>query len=84
MEQGEVGGIKWVPIEQINTVKWAFGHNKVLADFISNFKHIMGGKYEDYSAYSCISHAIDLLQNGGNKDEIISILNNALKHIKIV
>jgi len=81
MEQNEVGGIKWVPIEQINTIQWAFGHNRILQDFLNSFKHIMGSQNSEYSAYSCISYAIQLLQNGGNKDEIISTLNNALQQI---
>lgn len=81
MEANEVGGIKWVPVEQINSVQWAFGHNRILQEFLDKFKHVMGGEYSEYGAYSCVSKAKDLLQNGGNQEEILSLLDNALQQI---
>ena len=80
MEENEVDGIQWLPIEKANTLKWAFDHDLVLQKALSKLGYRMknGG---NYSAYSCIEQAIDMLDNGSGPEEIKRVLQNALEQI---
>lgn len=80
MEENEVDGIQWLPIEKANTLKWAFDHDLVLQKALSKLGYRMknGG---NYSAYSCIEQAIDMLDNGSSPEEIKQVLQNALEQI---
>lgn len=77
MEEGEVGGIKWVPIEDTDSVKWAFWHNRMLKDLISKLNLDSDGSMKDQSK-DAIRKALQLIQNGANKDEIINVLQSGL------
>ena len=76
MEEGEVGGIKWIPLKDADDVKWAFDHDVLIQKIISKF----GGRlYGDNTKYSnvgqMIDKAISLVQNGADDEYIVSFLN---------
>lgn len=75
MEEGEVGGIKWVPIDQADDVMWAFDHDELIHQILERF----GGKlYGDNGNYAnpqqMLDKLISLVKSRADEDYIISFI----------
>lgn len=75
MEEGEVGGIKWVPIDQADDVMWAFDHDELIHQILERF----GGKlYGDNGNYAnpqqMLDKLINLVRSRADEDYIISFI----------
>ena len=82
MEDGEVGGIKWVPLSEAGDVKWAFDHDDLIGQIVNRF----GGKlYGDDTEYENVGQmldkAIELVKSGADDEYIISFLNKIKENL---
>lgn len=75
MEEGEVGGIKWVPVDQAENVKWAFDHDGVLQKVFRKYSGRMYGDSGEYGDVGqMIDKAIDMVSSGADEEYVISFL----------
>lgn len=75
MEEGEVGGIKWVPVEDADNVKWAFDHDILIQKILAKYGEKMYGDNTNYSNVpQMLDKAIGLLENDADKEYVISFL----------
>ena len=76
MEEGEVGGIKWVPIADADSVKWAFDHDVLIQKILNKYGDKMYGDNNQYgSAHEMLDKAISLIKNGADEEYLISFIN---------
>lgn len=82
MEENEVGGIQWIPVEKAKGFQWAFDHDNIIDSTLSKLSyHMNKGGDVSYNAYSCIDQAIDMLKQGSSPIEIIKVLENAKEQL---
>ena len=82
MDEGEVGGIKWVPVSDADSVQWAFDHDVLIQKLIQKFGGRMYGDNTKYSnASQMIDKAISMVQNGEDEEYIISFLNKIKQNL---
>lgn len=77
MEEGEVEGIQWLPIEKSNTLKWAFDHDELVKKILSKYSNtIYGSKPFDGQGgkMAIIDRALETLENGGDTEYAIKLL----------
>ena len=43
MEEGEVEGIQWLPIEKSDSLKWAFDHDELVKKILSRYSNTIYG-----------------------------------------
>lgn len=82
MEENEVSGIQWIPIEDIKNYKWVFWHDRLLNTALNKLEYVMKSKNGAHSPYSYISHAIEMLRGGADSNEVAIVLNDALGLLK--
>lgn len=76
MEEGEVGGIKWVPVSDADSVKWAFDHDVLIQKILNKYGGKMYGDNTNYAnAEQMLDKAIELVRNGADEEYIISFIN---------
>lgn len=79
MEENEVDGIQWLPVEKAESLKWAFDHDELIQKILSKYSHlIMGENNTGLTPKDKISKAIELLRNGGDTDYAIEMLQSLL------
>lgn len=76
MEDGEVGGIKWVPLSEAGDVKWAFDHDDLIGQIVNRFGGKLYGDDTDYeNVGQMLDKAIELVKGGADEEYIISFIN---------
>ena len=82
MEDGEVGGIKWVPLSEAGDVKWAFDHDDLIGQIVNRFGGKLYGDDTDYeNAGQMLDKAIELIKSGADDEYIISFLNKIKENL---
>lgn len=74
MEENEVSGIQWLPIEKVGTLKWAFDHDELIQKILSKYSNKINGDDKFENKRAIINKAIELLENGGDTEYVISLL----------
>ena len=76
MEEGEVDGIQWLPLEKCDTLQWAFDHDELMNKVIAKYSHLINGEnIDDLDKSDIIDKAIEAVENGKDKEYIIQLLN---------
>ena len=76
MEEGEVEGIQWLPLEKCDTLQWAFDHDELMNKVIAKYSHLINGEnIDDLDKSDIIDKAIEAVENGKDKEYIIQLLN---------
>lgn len=75
MEENEVGGIQWLPIEDCDKLKWAFDHDELVKKILTKYSDKINGGKSFSDKNSIIDYVINLLKTGGDTDYAISLLN---------
>lgn len=82
MEEGEVGGIKWVPVSEVNDVQWAFDHDGVINRILKKYSGKMYGDGENYTdVIQMLDKAISLVKSGSDDEYVISFLEKIKRSI---
>lgn len=75
MEENEVDGIQWIPLERCNEFMWAFGHGELIQKALVKFSNKINGGDEGFGdVYQMLDRAINGLENGEDTEYIISLL----------
>ena len=76
MEEDEVEGIQWLPLDRCNTLQWAFDHDELMEKVIAKYGHLINNENIDsYDKTSIVSKAIEAVQNDMDKDYILKLLS---------
>lgn len=79
MEENEVDGIQWLPIERSSGLQWAFDHDELVSKVLRKYSHLINGdESSNLDAKGKITRAIDILQNNGDTEHAIEILKTLL------
>lgn len=79
MEDEEVSGLQWLPIDKCGTLRWAFDHDELINKILTKYSHLIKrNKEENLSDREKISKVIDLLQNGGDTEYAVEILKTLM------
>ena len=82
MEENEVGGIKWVPLSDADSVQWAFDHDKIIKDIIRKFGNKMYGDNTQYKdSAEMLNKLTELVRNDVDKETIISFIEKIKSNI---
>lgn len=75
MEENEVSGIQWVPIDKCNNFQWAFDHDELIKKIVSKYGHLIKGENIDsYDKQSLINKAITAVEQDMDKEYILKLL----------
>lgn len=75
MEDNEVSGLQWLPIERCNTLQWAFDHDELIEKILSKYSYLIKqSEEENLPAREKILKVINLLQNDGDTEYAVKIL----------
>ena len=74
MEEGEVDGIQWLPLDKANTLQWAFDHDELIQKILSKYSNKINGENNFSNKREIINKAIEVLENNGDTDYVISLL----------
>ena len=76
MEENEVDGIQWVPLEKCDTIQWAFDHDELIKKIISKHRHLIQNENINLLDKSeLINRAIQAVEQDMDKTYILQILN---------
>lgn len=79
MEENEVDGIQWLPLNKSNTIQWAFDHDELISKIIQKYGHLINNEnINDYDKTTIIHKAIKAVENDVDKSYIISLLKKLL------
>jgi 8-oxo-dGTP pyrophosphatase MutT (NUDIX family) len=78
MEENEVDGLQWLPIEKCGTLRWAFDHDELIKKIIAKYSHKINGEQISGTGTERIRKAIQVLRDGGDTDYAIEILQSLL------
>ena len=78
MEDQEVAGLQWLPIDKCNTLQWAFDHDELIEKILAKYSHIIKG--EDAMVQGIISKVISILENDGDTEYAIELLKKLQKN----
>lgn len=80
MEENEVDGIQWVPIDEIGEKRWAFNHDeliqKILAKYANRLNKSLDGDFG--SGRDVIQKVIDILKTDGDTEYAVQLLQKLL------
>ena len=82
MEENEVDGIQWLPIEKCGTLKWAFDHDELIEKILKKYSHIINGEENVVSPIFGIDKAISILSNDGDTEYAIKLLTQVKNLLK--
>ena len=74
MEENEVDGIQWLPIEDVGDIKWAFDHDELINKILHTYTNRISGGDKFNNSREIINKVIDILENDGDKDYAINLL----------
>lgn len=72
MEENEVSGLQWLPLDKCGTLQWAFDHDELIEKILAKYSHLIKG--ENVPAQGIISRVIDILENDGDTEYAIQLL----------
>jgi hypothetical protein len=76
MEEGEVGGIKWVPLSDADNVKWAFDHDQIIEKIKNRYSYKMYGDDNQYQNPLQMLDKLSLLvRNEADTEDILSFID---------
>ena len=76
MEEGEVGGIKWVPLSDADSVKWAFDHDQIIEKIKNRYSYKMYGDDNQYQNPLQMLDKLSLLvRNEADTEDILSFID---------
>lgn len=82
MEEGEVGGIRWVPVSEAKDVQWAFDHDGILQKIFTRYSGRMYGDDDDYTApVQIVDKVIELVRNDADQEYTLSLLKRLRRMI---
>lgn len=82
MEEGEVGGIKWVPLSDADSVKWAFDHDQIIEKIVRRYADKMYGDDNQYqNAAQMLDKLSSLVRNEADTDYILSFIEKIKANI---
>lgn len=76
MEEGEVEGIQWLPIEEVGNIRWAFDHDELVEKVLTTYANRISGGQEFKNDREKISKVIEILERGGDTEYAISLLKS--------
>jgi 8-oxo-dGTP pyrophosphatase MutT (NUDIX family) len=82
MEENEVDGIQWLPIEDCGKLKWAFDHDELVKKILQKYSYKINGGENVNNPLSAIEKAINVLSSDGDTDYAINLLMQAKKLLK--
>lgn len=76
MEENEVAGIQWVPLQECGKKMWAFDHDELIQKVLAKYAHKLNGNIEGRfnSGADVIDKVISILKSGGDTDYAIELL----------
>lgn len=74
MEENEVDGIQWLPLEKANTLQWAFDHDELIQKICAKYSNKINGPGNFKNKREILNKAIETLENNGDKEYVISLL----------
>ena len=76
MEEGEVEGIQWLPVEKSGSLRWAFDHDELVQKVLSRYGHKVFGEkpFNGTGKDELIDRALETLENGGDVEYAINLL----------
>lgn len=74
IEEGEVEGIQWLPIENVGDIKWAFDHDELVKKVLSMYTNKISGGQHFKNKREMLNKVIEVLENGGDTEYVISLL----------
>ena len=78
MEEEEVAGTQWLPIEKRHSLMWAFDHDELLEKIIKKYSHVINSETYDGDDKFKIEKVIDILKSEGDIEYAIQILKTLL------
>ena len=82
MEEGEVGGIKWVPLSDADSVKWAFDHDQIIEKIVRRYADKMYGDDNQYqNAAQMLDKLSSLVRNEADTDYILNFIEKIKANI---
>ena len=78
MEEDEVSGLKWVPLDAADDVMWAFGHDELIKKIVARYSHKINNEEMPTDGRAAIEKVIDILKNDGDTEYAVEILQNLL------
>ena len=77
MEDNEVDGLQWLPINKCGSLQWAFDHDELIGKIIKKYSHLINKEnYLSLSERGKIMRVIDILENDGDTDYALDILRS--------
>lgn len=78
MEDNEVEGAQWLPIEKKDSLMWAFDHDELLDKILKKYSHFVNDEKMPEDETSKIRKAVEILENDGDTEYAIQILKSLL------
>ena len=82
MEEGEVEGIQWLPIEKCGSLEWAFDHDELIEKILRKYSHKINGEETFTTPIAAIDKVINILSNDGDTEYAIKLLMNVKNLLK--
>jgi len=77
MEENEVSGLQWLPLDKCGTLQWAFDHDELINRILTKYSHLIKG--ENVPVQSIISKVISILENDGDTEYAVELLKKLVK-----
>ena len=74
MEEGEVDGIQWLPIENVGDIKWAFDHDELVKKILDTYTNRIYETKPFKNKREMLNKAIEILEKDGDKEYAIKLL----------
>ena len=80
MEENEVDGIQWVPIDEIGEKRWAFNHDELIQKILAKYANRLNKSLDcDFgSGRDVIQKVIDILKTDGDTEYAVQLLQKLL------
>ena len=76
MEENEVSGLQWVPLENADDVMWAFGHDELIKKIMMKYSHLINNEEMPTGVKNVVDKAISVLENGGDTEYALKLLKS--------
>lgn len=75
MEENEVSGIQWLPLDKCDTLQWAFDHDELIEKVIARYGHLINNEdITSYDGQKLLSKAIQAIEQDMDKEYILNLL----------
>ena len=76
MEENEVSGLQWVPLENADNVMWAFGHDELIKKISAKYSRLINNEEAPTGVKNVIDKAINILETGGDTEYALKLLKS--------